>query len=661
MKKYIPKLKKYIMSNRLFLSYVLLSAIGTILVRYYTFGKIFNLFPLITDLGLIILIGSFGYLFKPKKQFNYFFVCLCFYTLAEVVNSIYYVFYINFASFGDIATLSQAETVAGSIWEKLRLFYIFYLMMPFIYCIIHNSLVKTYYFNILDKVEKGKRLFVKTLLVGLCFLIVSFSFAKASDYSRLAKQWNRVYIVERFGIILYQLNDFVQTLSPKIGSMFGYEEAKAQFDEYYSGDEVKKYTGENEYSGILKDMNVVFVHMESMEDFLMDLSFNGGEVTPNLNKLAKEGMFFENFYPEVSTGTSSDTEFTLLTSLMPASSGTVFVSYYDRSYNALPKILTKNGYYTYSMHGNMNTMWNRNKVHPNLGYQDMYFEESFNYTMDDVINLGINDRLFFEEAIPIMENIESTYPNYMGTIITLSNHSPYQFFDKYGKYDMSLNYYVIDPRTGNKVYRTSNYLEGTEVGNFIQSVHYADIALGDFIKYIKESDAFDNTVFVFYGDHDAKLTKQEKNILYNYNIYENRLYNEGEDGYVSYDAFDHTLNKKTPLIIWTKNKELKNVFTGTVDYYMGMIDVQPTILNMLGYKNEYALGKDIFNSKENNIIPFPNGNFITDKMIYNNSTGEYKMLSDNTIINENYIIDRKEYVENLLDVSNSIIVYDLLK
>ena len=62
--------------------------------------------------------------------------------------------------------------------------------------------------------------------------------------------------------------------------------------------------------------------MEGMQTYLMYLKFNGKEATPTINKLAKEGMFFENFYPQISTGTSSDTEFTLLTSLLPAASET---------------------------------------------------------------------------------------------------------------------------------------------------------------------------------------------------------------------------------------------------------------------------------------------------------------------------------------------------
>ena len=51
--------------------------------------------------------------------------------------------------------------------------------------------------------------------------------------------------------------------------------------------------------------------MEGMETYLMDLEFNGVEAVPNINKLASEGMFFSNFFPQISIGTSSDTEFTL--------------------------------------------------------------------------------------------------------------------------------------------------------------------------------------------------------------------------------------------------------------------------------------------------------------------------------------------------------------
>ena len=397
-----------------------------------------------------------------------------------------------------------------------------------------------------------------------------------------------------------------------------------------------------------------------LETYLMDLEFNDKEAVPNVNKLAKEGMFFSNFYPQISIGTSSDTEFTLLTSLMPASSGAVFTSYYNRNYISLPKLLKEKGYYTFSMHGNHASMWNRSNVHPNLGYDKMYFEKSFTYTEEDVINLGINDKLFFKQAIPIIEDVEKNNQNYMGTIITLSNHSPFTFLDKYGEYDMSSTFNECDEQKHcEKV--TTNYLGNTAVGNYITSAHYADAALGEFFEYVNDSEYFNNTVFVLYGDHDAKLSRKEKNYLYNYDYRTGELKTEEDEDYQEYDSYDHEMNKKTPLIIWTKNKTLRNKLHGKVDYVMGMYDVLPTLGNMLGIENKYALGHDIFNIKNDNFVVFPSGNFITNLIYYNNSTGQSKIIKENAELSSDYISTIAKKAEAVLELSNSIIVHDLIK
>ena len=658
--KFKRKIIEYVITNRLFLTYLLMSLIGMIIARRTTIGEDHTLYPLITDIGFILVIGAIGYFIKPKNQFKYFFVWICIFCLMEVINTVYYVFYTSFASFGELASVSQAETVTGSIMEKMRLAYIVYIAFPIIFYYVHKKLSSSSYYTFISKIEKGKIMCLSTIIIGVVCIGITFLGATKTDYSRLAKQWNRNYIVERFGLIMYQFNDLLQTLRPKFSSLFGYEDARKLFDDYFARPSSEDYKGNNKYTGILEGKNIIFVHMESIQDFVMDLSFNGVDIAPNVKKLANEGMFFSNFYPQVSTGTSSDTEFTLLTSLMPASSGIVFVSYYNRNYNTIPKLLVNEGYYTFSMHGNLVSMWNRAKAHPSLGYQGQYFEESFDYTEDDVINLGINDKLFFKEAIPILEDIETEQNHYMGTIITLSNHSPFIFIDKYGEVDFSSKVEHYDEKTGITTELTTNFLSGTAVGNYLTSVHYADEALGEFIEYVNNSEAFDDTIFVFYGDHDAKLTRKEINYLYNYNPENGSLYVEGDENYVPYDSFTHDLNKKTPLIIWTKNKSLKYTFSGEVDYYMGMIDVAPTILNMFGLSNKYALGHDIFNIRDNNVIAFPNGNFLTNMLYFNNSTGEYKIINENTIIDENYVSEKKKYVEDLLDVSNSIIVYDLL-
>lgn len=647
---------EYIITNRLFVSYVILTLLATMFVRKFTIGTFFSFKPLITDLGLILLIGSFGYFVKPKNQYRFYYALVIVISVICLISSIYYRFFTSFASIGEIATAGQTETVTGSIFDRLSIKDGVFILIPVIFYLIHRKLLSSAYYYFIDKIEKGKKMFVSTLLIGVLCLSYSFGVATNTDYSRLSKQWNRLYIVERFGIIMYQANDIVQFLTPQISSLFGYDKAVSLFDDYFNS---KTPTEKNKYTGVLKGKNIIFVHMESMQSFLMNLSFNGEEVTPNLNKLSKEGMFFTNFYPQVSTGTSSDTEFTLLTGLMPASSGTVFVSYYDRTYFTLPKYLKDQGYYTFSMHGNLSSMWNRNKAHPSLGYEGMYFNESFDYTDDDVINLGINDHLFFKQAMPILENVETTYTNYMGTVITLSNHSPFKLASKSSTLDLTSHYTGVNSNN-EKVDITTDYLSKTAIGEYIKSANYADGALGDFINYIKNSDAFNNTVFVFYGDHDAKLSRNEINYLYNLNPETGEVYHEGEEGYKEYDYYDHELNKKTPLIIWSKDKSLQSIFKGEVSYTMGMYNISATILNMLGLYNKYTMGEDIFSVKDNNLVVFPNGNVLTDKVYYNNSTGEYKALK-NVEITDEYIENLSALGEKRLEVSNSIIVYNLLE
>ena len=670
-KLFFRKLRKnvieYIATNRLFLTYVIIAMAGLMLARNFTIGNMWDFPAFISDLALVLMIGALGYLVKPKNQYRYFMIILIIFTLMEVINSIYYTFYTSFASFGELGTVGQTETVMGSVYERMKLTDLMYILFPFLFYFIHKKLYKTAYYNFMSVVEKGKKMCVVTLLVGCLFLAYTFVTASATDYSRLAKQWNRVYVVERFGLVLYQINDLVQTLTPKFSSLFGYEEAAQSFINYFTSDDVDLYDGENKYTGILEGYNVVFIHMEGMQTFLMDLEFNGVEATPNLNKIASEGMFFSRFYPQVSIGTSSDTEFTLTTSLMPAASGAVFTSYYDRDYITIPKLLKEKGYYTFSMHGNYASMWNRATVHPALGYDDMYFEETYTYNKDaddpnnlEYINLGISDKKFFLQVVPIMEQIETEHTNYMGTIITLSNHSPFKYLDKYGEYDMSTTYEECDTETGLCEEVISNYLYGSSAGNYIMSSHYADAALGEFFEYVNNSDAFDNTVFVLYGDHDAKLSRNDLNYLYNYDYKTGELKSEDDPTYVTYDEYDHELNKNTPLIIWTKNKELRSKLHGEIDYVMGMYDVMPTLGNMLGIENPFAMGHDIFNIKDDNYVVFPNGNFLTNLIYYNNSESQYKVIQEGAELTADYISNLLEIIQNTTYISSLDLASNIL-
>ena len=80
---------------------------------------------------------------------------------------------------------------------------------------------------------------------------------------------------------------------------------------------------------------------------------------------------------------------------------------------------------------------------------------------------------------------------------------------------------------------------------------------------------------------------------------------------------------------------------------------------MYGIKNKYAIGEDIFAVKDDNMVVLANGNIVTNKIYYINSTGEYKQLKDDDITEE-YISELTTEAEKRLEVSNAIITYNLL-
>ncbi len=648
-------LSKYLKNNKLFLLYVLVCVVNATMLRFFTIPTAENMLslkPIIADIAIVTIVGSFSYLFKGKKRYVYLLVWMIVFTAICMVNSVYYTFYTSFASVSMLSLTQYIGDVGDAVVENvLQLKDLLYIVPVSFFIYYYHKLVKQDKYRIYAK-EKRIRKFKNTLIVGASILIVFAVSLSSLEISRFVKQWNREYIVMRFGIYIYQINDIVASIEPQISAMFGYDDAKKEFTEYYADrSDEQDYT--NEYTNILEGRNVIVIHAESLQGIAINRTFNGEEVTPNLNKLISEGMYFSNFYSQVSVGTSSDTEFTYNTSLMPTQNGTAFVSYFDRTYISTPSLLKEMGYYTFSMHANNADFWNRRAMHESLGYDRFYSKADYEVDDDDIIGLGLSDKSFFAQSVSKIKEISEEYDKFYGYLISLTNHTPFSDTDKYGEFAVTMKT-TITNEDGTTEEIEAPYLEGTKLGNYFKSVHYADEALGEFISELDEEGLLENTVIIIFGDHDARLSQSEFNLMYNYDPVTDDIKDEDDPTYIDYDDFDYELDRKVPLIIWTKD----GAVSGEVDYTMGMYDVMPTIGNMLGFYNKYALGNDIFEVKDDNIVVFPNGNWVTNLMYYNSQKGEYKLLKD-AIVDENYIADNNEYADELLDVSNKAIVFDL--
>ena len=619
---------------RIDLFFVIANIINTILLRLFTSGN-FVVRSIFFDLGFLLIIVSLSFLVKKKKL--YFGISSLITVACCVINSIYYNYYNSFVSISLLATSVFVKDVGDAVVDfALRpTDWIYLWEFVGLYLVIKKNTFK----NIKDN-------FKKIILMGIVSLGIGCALPPYYAFSSFIKLWNRVLVADNFGIYIYQVDDLVQSLKPSINNLFGYDKALKETKEYY--EENRNKPSVNKYTGIFEGKNVITIHAESLQAFTLGLSFNGEEVTPNLNKLVSEGIYFNNFYAQVGVGTSSDSEFTYATSLLPSNNGTVFVNYYNNHFKTIQNMLKDKGYYVFSMHGNVGDFWNRDTMHLNMGYDKFYSKNSF--VIDEEYGLGLSDKSFFRQVVPMIKEINTLGKPYYGTLITLTNHTPWRGASEYSDYQV-ITSKVIDGET-----ITNDYLENQVIGKYIKTVNYMDEAIGQFIQDMGKEGLLDNTVIVIYGDHDARLGKKQLEYLYNYDIVNNRLYDKEDPEYQEFNEYDYELSKKVPYIIWTKDMN-----EGIVkDTPMGMIDTSVTIGNMLGIYNKYALGKDIMNiNKEEGIVVFKDGSYITDKIYYSAKNNEAYTLT-NGIISEDYLKDNSKYADEIIKISNNIITYDLI-
>ncbi len=644
-------------NNILFALFIIAMLINSSLLRFLTVKNFMAISPVLADLAFVLFIGSFAYFFKPKNRFKYYFTWAIILTLVCFINSIYYTNYVSFTSFSLLATSLQLAGVSDALGTIMEIKDFVYWWAPLMLIFVHRKLLKSGYYSRVKTAEKVRISVLKCLVAAAIVAGAFISTLTGTDLSRLYKQWNREYVVMKFGIYVYQSNDLIASLKPQISPLFGYDTAAKEFREYY--DEYPQNSKDNEYTDILKGKNIIAIHAESFQNFVMDTEINGVELAPNMKKLASEGMYFSNFYSQESVGTSSDSEFTYSTSLLPASSGTVFVSYWDRYYPSIQKYLNNDEYYVFSMHANKGNMWNREVMHKQLGY-DRFYNYTKDYDMDETIGLGLSDKSFFKQSVQKIKKINKKYDKYYGLLIMLTNHTPFEGLEDTTDLDLTYTYKKTDPETGEETEVVNNYLKDTTLGKYFTTVHYADQAIGELVDNLDKEGLLDNTVLVIYGDHDAKIKRSEYDYYYNYNPETDSKYSSDDPRYDEFTKYEYELNRKVPFIIWTKDKDLQKKINKEVTTVTGMYDVLPTLGNMLGIDTPYALGHDVF-STDDHFVVFPNGNWITDKMYYDSQNDEAIMLDEDAVIGKDYIEKYSQRAEKEISVSNDIIVHDLIK
>ncbi|RRJ63528.1 LTA synthase family protein [Paenibacillus oralis] len=340
-----------------------------------------------------------------------------------------------------------------------------------------------------------------------------------------------------------------------------------------------------DFFGAAQGMNLIVVQMESFQNFPINLTLNGQEITPVLNNLAKEGFYFPHVFQQIGPGNTSDAEFMSNTSIYPTAAAAMSTSFGDRELPSLPRLLQGHGYVANTFHINKVTFWDRNKLYPALHF-DKYYDKPY-YTNDHFNDFGASDEEMYRVGVEKLAEIEAQSKPFYAQFVTTSSHSPF-----------------VVPKDRQHIQLPAG-MEGTMLGNYIQAVNYTDYAIGTLIDRLKQAGLWDNTMLVFYGDH--------------FGLQPNDVSAEeiSEKLGIAYDERISRFN--IPLIVHVPGAEGGQV----VERTGGQVDIMPTIAGLLGVSLEgegfTALGQDLL-SIDRNVIGMryylPTGSFFNDEVMF---------------------------------------------
>lgn len=638
-KEFLNKSKKILKDNILLVGLVLTGVLNDFILRALTVNNIFKIRPIITSIAMILIVSVLANLLSNKKRARMYIFFSIFFAILNAINFMYYLHFNSFLSIGLLNQSRHLSEMKSSVLKSIDIRVLLFAIPTLIFIFVYRKIKDSDNFNLYDGEHFIQRELLTPFLAGFSLLLLVSTTLTGVDISRLVKQWNREYLVEQFGIYTYTSADLIKSTSVPKPVKADYGEFDDQITALVKNN--KQLDKDNAYTDTLEGKDLYVIHYESVQNFAMDLSFADGEVTPFLNKLANESLFFENFYPQHSVGTSSDSEFTFATSLYPINSRTVFIDHADKEFQSIQKLLKAKGYHTMSMHGNNGSFWNRDIMHPNIGYNE--FLSKKDYIIDEEVGLGLSDMSFYRQSVAkIKERKESLDKPIMATLISLSNHHPFGDLDVYGDFD-------------------TGFLENTEVSNYLKSMNYADQALESFFSEMDKAGLLDNAAVLIYGDHHANISKRDYEHIYNYDEKTDTLRSNVDEDYISIDNAYLQQVRKTPLLIWTKD----DGFQEKIEEPIAMINVMPTLANMYNIDNDYRMGQDIFNVTDNTII-FPNGSYLnkdyyfdaSDLKVFDMETNELLFSKDEF---SEELLEEIKKVDEELELSESIIQNDLTK
>ncbi len=579
-------------------------------------SKLQSFLLFLNPLGSAVLFLGLSLYRKGRKQYSSLLVIYFLLSFLLYANVLYYRFFNDFITLPTLFQTQNFGDVSSSIPSLLKpadlLFFADFAILLFLAGWQRKKQ---------EPSTINRRSAFAVSLLGLGIFCANLGMAEADRPQLLTRTFDRNYIVKYLGMYNYTIYDAVQSTK-----------ASAQRAMADSNDitEVINYSQSQfaepnpEYFGVAEGKNVIYIHLESVQNFMVDYKLHGEEVMPFLNSLVrdKNSLYFDNFYHQTAQGKTADAEFMIENSLFGLPQGAAFSMKGLNTYQAAPSILAQEkGYTSAVFHGNTRSFWNRDEIYKSFGFDNFF--DSTHYTMkpEEVTNYGLMDKPFFKESIPMLQSLKQPF---YSKFIMLTHHYPYE---------MNQEYATIQPHiTGDK-----------SVDDYFQTARYSDEALEQFFADLKASGLYDNSVIVIYGDHYG--------ISKNHNKAMETVLGEEVTPAVSAEL------QEVPFII-----HMPGLKGGVNHTYGGQIDMLPTLLHLLGVDSEQYvhLGTDLLSEGHRELVAFRNGDFVSPEVTYVEEKYFHPETGEQLEETEEFK-QMKQIVQQQLELSDKVVNGDLLR
>ncbi|MCR5788197.1 MAG: LTA synthase family protein, partial [Bacilli bacterium] len=355
----------------------------------------------------------------------------------------------------------------------------------------------------------------------------------------------------------------------------------------------QEITSKNDYTGMFKGKNVIFIMMESISDI-----FINPELFPNFYKMYTNGWHWENNFSPRNSCATGNNEMSGMLSLYTINNNCTANVYKNNTYfESIFNLYNNDGYRTSSMHDYTEAYYYRSTIHKNMGSGAYYGVRDLGIPYQTEYVNWASDEDFMYKALDILTNTTDDRP-FMTWLTTVSAHQPYSSSSILG--DKYLDAFADLPYS-------------REMKRYLSKAKVTDDGLGVLLKGLEEKGILDDTVIVLYGDHyPYGMSKNTISTVLDYNL-------------------DNYEIERVPFVIYNSKMEAK-----TFTDYTSYINIVPTLANLfdLNYDPRLYMGHDLLSDDYESLVVFADGSWKNERAYYNAANGAVKQFTDNGYTNE---------------------------